>query len=181
MNEFQRLYRTQSVCPFVCPSVCLSVCLSVRLSVRLSVQIRDLLIFLFVWHWLTIFGITMRRCVAYIHDPNTTLTFDLNIKFIVLCSGHSLFVLWYSHTMLGMWVYHHGTCTMCRVHSWPLYDLDLWPQYQNYISPWISIWQDRLCSMKKAYILDLCMTLTFDLYVGSGGILIKFYSQFLSS
>ena len=30
------------------------------------------------------------------------------------------------------------------------------------------------------YILDLSMTLTFDLYVGGGGILSEFYSQFLS-
>ena len=30
------------------------------------------------------------------------------------------------------------------------------------------------------YIHDLCMTLTFDLYVGSGGILSEFYSQFTS-
>ena len=30
------------------------------------------------------------------------------------------------------------------------------------------------------YILDLCMILIFDLYVGGGGILSEFYSQFLS-
>ena len=29
----------------------------------------------------------------------------------------------------GTRVYHHGT--MCREHSWTLYPLDLWPQYQN--------------------------------------------------
>ena len=44
----------------------------------------------------------------------------------------AFFVLWhFSHTMFGMWVYHHGT--MCRMHSWPLYDLDLSPQYESYI------------------------------------------------
>ena len=31
------------------------------------------------------------------------------------------------------------------------------------------------------YILDLSMTLTFYIYVGGGGILSEFYSQFLSS
>ena len=42
------------------------------------------------------------------------------------------FVLWHiSHTMFGMWVYHHGT--MCHMHSWPLYDLDLSHQYESYI------------------------------------------------
>ena len=30
------------------------------------------------------------------------------------------------------------------------------------------------------YILDLSMTLTYDLYAGGGGILSEFYSQFLS-
>ena len=30
------------------------------------------------------------------------------------------------------------------------------------------------------YILDLSMTLPFDLYAGGGGILSEFYSQFLS-
>ena len=44
----------------------------------------------------------------------------------------AFFVLWhFSRTMFGMWVYHHGT--MCRMHSWPLYDLDLSPQYESYI------------------------------------------------
>ena len=28
-------------------------------------------------------------------------------------------------------VYHHRM--MCHIHSWPLYDLVLWPQYQNYM------------------------------------------------
>ena len=44
----------------------------------------------------------------------------------------AFFVLWHiSHTMFGMWVYHHGT--MCHMHSWPLYDLDLSHQYESYI------------------------------------------------
>ena len=51
---------------------------------------------------------------------------------VALCSGYSFFVLWHiSNTMFGMRVYHHGT--MCRTHSWTLYDLDLPSQYDNYI------------------------------------------------
>ena len=83
--------------------------------------------------------IIMKRSVAHIHYPVTT--FDLwpqdqiyrIFYYMDLCLGHSFFVLWHSHTMFGTWVYmyHHGT--MCDVHSWHLYDLDLWPQYQNYI------------------------------------------------
>ena len=53
---------------------------------------------------------------------------------IVLCSGHICFVLWHSYTIFGTWVFHHGT--MCHIHSWHLYDLDLWPSYQNYIITW---------------------------------------------
>ena len=41
------------------------------------------------------------------------------------------FVLWLSHSIFGKWVYHHRT--ICHIHSWPLYDIDLLPQYQNYI------------------------------------------------
>ena len=74
--------------------------------------------------------------------------------------------------------------------------LDLWPQYRNYILPWTWVWKGHLCSLTKTksyqilayecitlrqhvvYILDICMT--FDPYVGVGGILSEFYSQFIS-
>ena len=71
---------------------------------------------------------------------------------MALCLGHGFFVLCQSHTMFGSrvcqshtmfgtrvchshiifgtWVCHHDT--MCRVHSWPLYDLERLPQYQNF-------------------------------------------------
>ena len=65
-----------------------------------------------------------------------TLTFDPKYKFegftTWLCvQVLSFFFFWHSHTMFFTWVYHH--VTMCRVHSCPLYDLDLWPKYHNYI------------------------------------------------
>ena len=75
-------------------------------------------LFLF-WHWLTIFGtwcIPIRQCVAYIHDSDTTLTFDLNIKIIFeSCKMSSLFDIGIPN--FGIWVYHHET--ICCVHSWP--------------------------------------------------------------
>ena len=136
--------------------------------------------------------ITMRGCVKYMYDliRHWLLTsYDM-----ALCSGLSSFVLWHNHTLFGMWVYHHGT--MCLAHSWTLYDLDLRPQYQNYIftmnlslarCPWSLTYAYQVLAygcitMRQhvAYILDLSMTLTFDLYVGGGGILSKFYSQLLS-
>mgnify|MGYP003686137055 CR=1 FL=1 len=43
---------------------------------------------------------------------------------IALCLGH----------ISGTWMHHHKI--MCHIHSWPLYDLDLWPQYQHYICFW---------------------------------------------
>ena len=64
----------------------IEITLSVRLSVRLSVQIRVRPI-TFLWFdiglpYLAHGCITMRRCVAYIHNPDMTLNFDLKVKFI---------------------------------------------------------------------------------------------------
>ena len=59
---------------------------------------------------------------------------------MALCSDLSFFVLWHCHTLFGKWVHHYGT--MCRVHSWTLYDLDLWPHIKIIFSPWIWVWQD---------------------------------------
>ena len=79
-------------------------------------------------------------------NPYRTLTFDLKVKFIRFMTWLSVratyFVLSHNHTM---WVYHHGT--MCRVHPWTLYDLDLWSQYQIIFSRWIWDLQDCLCSL----------------------------------
>ena len=43
---------------------------------------------------------------------------------MALCLGH----------ISCTWVHHHKI--MCHIHSWPLHDLDLWLQYQNYICFW---------------------------------------------
>ena len=93
---------TLSVRLSVCLSVCLSVRPSVRLSVCLSVQIcvRPIT---FLWFdiglpYLAPGCFTMRRCVAYIHDPDTTLNFDLKVKFIGFfdmfsCAAHTFFMV----------------------------------------------------------------------------------------
>ena len=83
-----------------------------------------------VWHWHIIFGTWVN-----LHDPNTTLTFwppcQIYRSFdMALCSGHNFLVFWQSHTIFGTSVYHHGA--MCHIHSEPLHDFDLWPQYRNY-------------------------------------------------
>ena len=63
--------------------------IGITLSVRLSVQIRVRPI-TFLWFdiglpYLAHGCITMRQCVAYIHDPDSMLTFDLNVKFKGFC------------------------------------------------------------------------------------------------
>ena len=47
------------------------------------------------------------------------------------------------------------------------------------VIPNIGIWVYHM-RQHVVYILDLSMTLTFDLYMGGGVILSEFYSQFLS-
>ena len=76
---------TLSVCLSVCPSVRLSVCLSVRLSVQIRVRPITFLWFDIDLPYLAHGCITMRRCVAFIHDPDTTLNFDLKVKFKGFC------------------------------------------------------------------------------------------------
>ena len=88
--------------------------------------------------------------------------------------------LWHWHTIFGIWVYHHER--ICQVHSRSWYDLELWPQGQNY-----RVYDMALCSSLSffsfdivmlfftrecitmvrcvAYIHELCMTLTFDLKI----------------
>ena len=94
-------------------------------------------------HW----SITMKGCVLYIYDSWYDIYLWPQVKFIGfmtwLCVHATyFFVLSHSHTM---WVYHHGT--MCRVHPWPLYDLDRWSRYQIIFSSWIWDLQDCLCSL----------------------------------
>ena len=95
--------------------------------------------------------------------------------------------------MFGNRLYHHGM--MCCVHSWPNQDLDLWHNIRMIFLPWLWIWQDHLCPLNQAYqllaygcitlrqhvvdILDLCMTMIFDLY-GWRGVSFVSFTQFLS-
>ena len=67
----------EGVWELLCLFVCLPVCLC-----RFVSGPKLLICFDIGLPYLAYWCITMRRCVAYIHDPNTTLTFDLNVKFI---------------------------------------------------------------------------------------------------
>ena len=47
-----------------------------------------------------------------------------------LCPTHNFFMVWHLLTIFGTWVYQHKT--MCRVHSWSIFDVDHWHQGQIY-------------------------------------------------
>ena len=78
----------------------------------------------------------MRRCVAYIHDPDTTLKYDLKVKFIgfwhVFVSGPYLFFGLILAYHICTWLYHHKM--MCHVHSWSRFDVNLWLQCHVFMS-----------------------------------------------
>ena len=93
---------------------------------------------------------TMRRCDTFIHVPDSMLTFDLKVKFIVfchVCMFDMIFcLLWHWHTIFGTWVYHHER--MCQVHSWSWYNIDLWLQGQIY-----RVYDMSLCSGLSFFVL----------------------------
>ena len=110
--------------------------IGITLSVRLSVQIRVRPI-TFLWFdiGLPYFAhgcITMRRCVTYIHDPDTTLNFDLKVKFIgfLTCFHVPPITFFWIDNVLPYFA--HGCITIRQCVAY-IDDLDLRPQYQNYI------------------------------------------------
>ena len=143
-------------------------------------------------------SITKIGCVKCFHDPDMTLTFDLKVKFIGfmtwLCVQASPFlsfgivILCYACgciTMVRCVTYSHELCMTLTFDInikiifsqwiWIWQDVfALWHRHTKFLHMGVSPW-DMLCAF-----FDLSMTLTFDLYVGGGGILSEFYSLFLS-
>ena len=74
-TKFRGVYRNHFVCPSVRLSVCPSVCAD-------SCPAHNFFMVCGGLPYLVHGCITMRPCVAYIHDPDTTLNFDLKVKFI---------------------------------------------------------------------------------------------------
>ena len=108
----------------VCPSVCADSCPAHN--------------FLWVWHWLTIFGTWVYHHETMCHVHIWSL-FDIGLWSqgqiyrvfdMFSCPAHNFFMVWQWLTIFGTWMYHHET--MCHVHSWSRYDLELWPQGQIY-------------------------------------------------
>ena len=121
--------------------ITLPVCLSVRLSFCAdSCPAHNFLMFYTVLPYLAHGCITIRRCVMYIHDTDTTLNFDLKVKFVGFLTCFrvrpiTFFLVWHWPTIFGTWVYRHKT--MRRVHSWSRLDVDHWPPGQFY---WLLSW-----------------------------------------
>ena len=92
------------------------------------------------WHWVTIFSTWVYHhttmCRVHIHDPDTTLNFDLKVNAnyrvfdMFSCPAHNSFLDWQWLTIFGTWVYHHKT--MCCLHLWSRFDVYLRPQGQIY-------------------------------------------------
>ena len=121
-TKFRGVYRNHSVCPSVCPSVCADSCPAHN--------------FFMVWHWLTIFGTwvyhheTMCRIHSWSrYDLELWPQAQINRIFDMFsCPAHNFFMVWHWLTIFGTWMYHYQT--MCRVHSWSWFNVDLWPQGQ---------------------------------------------------
>ena len=132
--------------------------------------------------------ITIRRCVAYIHDPDTTLNFDLKVKFICLCVRAITFS-WFD---IGLPHLAHRSITMRRcdtsIHvpdSMLTFDLNvkcigfmtflcvqasaLMSYVRNTMSYDIVIyfvWLEYITMVRCiVYIHELCMTLTSNLNI----------------
>ena len=88
--------------------ITLSVCLSVRLSVQIRVRPITFLWFDIGLPYLAHGCITMRRCVAYIHDPDKTLTFDLKVNFIGFCHVLMFNLLLLLTLTLAYHIWHMG-------------------------------------------------------------------------
>ena len=141
--------------------------LGMTLTYDLKVKFIGFLTLLFVWT-ITFFTLTLAYhtwhmgaspwdnllyILIYVHDLDTTLIFDLKVKFIgfltwlcVWAISVEFFILWHSHTIhvYGTWVYYHGT--MCHIGRDLCTTSVVWPR---------PLWVAR-------------------------GILCEFYSQFLS-
>ena len=143
--------------------ITLSVCLSVSLSVCLSASSLSVLqskdscpaqkvFFVLVWHLHAIVGTWhMRRYVAHFHDPDTSLTFDLKVKYkgLMLCVPASFLIFAIVKlclarvciTMVRCVAYIHDQCMT----------FILWPLYQNYI------FTMKLSLTRSSLLFDICI------------------------
>ena len=88
---------------FYTVSLCLSVCLCQFVSGSWLFGGFDIDL-PYLAHWC----MTMRRCVAHIHDPESTLTFDLKVKFIgfLTCFRVRLITFFFGLTLAAYHIWH---------------------------------------------------------------------------
>ena len=107
--------------------------------------------------------ITMVRCLAYLHEPCMTLTFDLNIKIIFLpwiWVWQNFFALWHRQTKfwhMGVSPWDNMLCTfLTLVWPWPLtYMLVAGAILSEFYSQFLSC----LCFKEQNYVMMLILSI----------------------
>ena len=146
-------------------SVCMSFCLSVQNRVW---PIR------FFWFdiglpYVAHGCITIRQCVTYIHDPESTLTFDLEVKFIGIFTCFRVRPISFYWFDIDLPYLAHGCISiherMCRVRSWSRRIslvaqkyVDALPCFSNDIHATISINCKSISFLFECNIAILCKT-----------------------
>ena len=164
------MYRNHFVCLSGCPSGGVDLC-----------PPHNYFCFDIVLPYLAHGCITIGRCVAYIHDPDTTLNFDLKVKFICLCVRAITFS-WFD---IGLPHLAHRSITMRRYDTYIhvpdlMLTFDLKVKCIGFMT-WLCVWATAFLSFDivilclaghyismvqcVAYIHDLCINLTFDLNI----------------
>ena len=134
-------------------SVRLSVCLSVCPSV-LQIRVRPIT---FLWFdiglpYLAHGCITMRQCVAYIHDPDTTLNFDLKVKFIGFFTCFRVRPITFFWITLAYHIWHKDVSPSDNVSHTFMIPIQCWPLTSR--------------SNLKAFVMSsctICNSVSFDI------------------
>ena len=123
--------------------------------------------------------ISLRQCVAYIHDPDSMLTFDIKVKFIGFCHVFMSHLWLLLALMLAYHIWHMGlspwedvsSLFMTLIRSWTLTSRSnlegLWHDFVFRPQLFLSFDIVRLCLESECitmvrcvvYIHELCMTL----------------------
>ena len=83
-----------------------------------------------VWHWLLKLAhecITIRLCVAYIHDQDKTLKFDLKVKFIGVFNMFRVRPIYFFSLTSGNHIWHMGLSPLEDVTRTFMFPIRCWP------------------------------------------------------
>ena len=133
-----------------------------------------------IWHS----SITMRVCVAYIHEPDETLTFDLKVKFIAFLPWLCVWATAFCPLTWSYYFWHLSVLPLydVSVAFMTFYDLDPWTQYQNFIFTMnlslagpLLLFKIWVYHHEPKFVLPWILT-----YMWGRGILSELNTQFLS-